>query len=113
MKLWYVAHPYTGDRYRNDKLAITRTNHLIDRGFFCLGIITMTHPLQEFVSRNVGFWYAYDLELLAKCDGIILCPKWEHSIGCIIEKEYAEKYGLDVLYYDEIMNTNPWRKCYD
>ena len=103
MKLWYVAHPYTGNIYSNYKTNVIRANKLLDRGFLVFAPIVHSHPLNELRERPPAFWYAQDLEILAKCDGIILCPGWEKSIGCVMEKEFAEKYGLEIKYYDEIM----------
>lgn len=37
------------------------------------------------------------LEILSRCDAILMCPGWEDARGCKIEKEAAEIYGLEVL----------------
>ena len=53
--------------------------------------------------READFWYEYDLEILRKCDGIILCPGWEASKGCKKEREWAKILGLEIrqLYKDK------------
>jgi len=38
------------------------------------------------------------LEILSRCDGIVMCPRWEHSKGARIEHALARKKGLPVMY---------------
>lgn len=43
-------------------------------------------------------WIEGDLELLRRCDAIWLIPGWMDSKGANVEREFAEKMGLPVLY---------------
>lgn len=51
-------------------------------------------------------WSAHmlrDLEILSTCDAVLMLPGWEHSIGCQIEKIFAERIGLRILMgFDEL-----------
>lgn len=39
------------------------------------------------------------LELLKKCDGIVMAGDWEKSNGCQREKKLAERLGLEIYYF--------------
>jgi len=38
----------------------------------------------------------YCFELLSFCDELWLCPGWQKSLGCNLEKEFAEEHGIPV-----------------
>jgi hypothetical protein len=40
------------------------------------------------------FWRDGCLELLGRCDGILLLPRWSNSPGACAEARYADKRGL-------------------
>ena len=103
MKLWYVAHPYSGNEYHNYLRALRATILLLDRGFVVFSPIVHSHPLDMYKKREPSFWYAQDLEILEKCDGIILCEGWEDSKGCRLEYSKAVKLKLEIRIYSEIM----------
>ena len=87
-KMWYLAHPYSGERKENfdkvNKIALK----LIKAGVLIYSPISMTHPIAEAGEGGHDFdWVEWDLHVLKKCFGLILCPGWTTSKGC--EKEYA------------------------
>lgn len=41
------------------------------------------------------FWRAGCLELLGRCDGILLLPGWTQSQGASAESDYAEQHGIE------------------
>ena len=43
------------------------------------------------------------MSLLAACDAIIMCGDWEQSKGCKSELGQAKNWGLEVLYYDQVI----------
>lgn len=43
------------------------------------------------------------MSLLEACDAIILCDDWQFSKGCLEEEETAESWGMEVLYYSEVI----------
>jgi hypothetical protein len=45
------------------------------------------------------FWYAGTLELLKRCDGIIMCEGWSDSKGARAEFEYAKQHGMAVFMH--------------
>lgn len=42
-------------------------------------------------------WLEGDLEILGRCDAVLLAPRWETSSGTRAEIEYAHRHGLYVL----------------
>lgn len=43
------------------------------------------------------------MSLLAACDAIIMCGDWEQSKGCKSELGQAKNWGLEVLYYEQVV----------
>ena len=52
----------------------------------------LTYPLSD------KTFNAEDIEQVILCDAILMCPGWENSKGCKVEKFTAETYGKEVLY---------------
>ncbi len=48
-----------------------------------------------------------DLEIIRRCDAILMMPHWEESTGSLQEKEYAESIGMPVYIYPEIPKLHP------
>lgn len=45
-----------------------------------------------------GVWLAGDLELLRRCDAVIMTPDWRRSSGAREEERYARAHGVPVFY---------------
>ena len=108
-KIYYLAHPYTGNEEENVKQSIMATNLLLERGFYIFNPLTHPHPLNMGWVREPKFWYDFDILFLNKCDGIIMSPGGENSKGC--KKEFLHavdmiKKGIwiEILFYEDIMN---------
>jgi len=43
------------------------------------------------------FWYDGTLELLRRCDAVLMVPGWERSKGATNERRFAEQIGLPVF----------------
>lgn len=43
-------------------------------------------------------FYIGDLEILERCDALILMPNWEESFGARMEKIYARKIGIPIYH---------------
>jgi len=42
-----------------------------------------------------------DLEILVKCDVIVMLPYWEYSEGAKIEHQFAKDHGLKIQYLED------------
>lgn len=40
------------------------------------------------------------MELLKRCDAIVMHPNWIHSKGSKREHQYAKDSGMPIFYYD-------------
>ena len=93
----YVAHPYSGKAENKAKVEAIIKQRLKD------------DPLKLYISPIHLLGYYYDdveylaglnkcLELLRRCDVLLLCWGWETSAGCRAEKLFAEKNGIPIKY---------------
>lgn len=41
-----------------------------------------------------------DIEILKRCDAIVMIEGWENSIGARMELAAAERHGLEVIYHN-------------
>lgn len=101
--LFYVAHPYSGNIDENMASVIEKTNELLDRGFKVLCPLTHSHWLDLAKKRDADFWYDLDIALMDKCDGLILCPGWQESRGCILEYGFFTGQKKPVYLYEDLI----------
>ena len=102
-KIYYLAHPYSSNPAMNVLESIDKTNKLLDKGYIVFNPLTHSHFLDAYKKRTSKFWYEYDLKILEMCDGIILSGDWKNSKGCLLEKEFAEKKRMEILFYEELI----------
>ena len=48
--------------------------------------------------EKTAYYMGRDIENVILCDAILMCPGWENSKGCKVEKFTAETYGKEILY---------------
>lgn len=98
--LVYIAGPYTNpDPVLNTHKAIWWGTRLADQGY-CTPIIPHLTMLWHTVDPHpLEFWYAYDLEVMARCDIVFRIPG--DSTGADAEVKEAKRLGIPVAY-DEI-----------
>lgn len=95
--LVYLAAPYTDpDPVANTHHAIRVASRLIDDGRVTPVVPHLTLLWQAVDPRPAEFWYAYDLEVLARCDIVLRLPG--PSPGADNEVREAERLGLPVAY---------------
>lgn len=100
-KLYYFAHPYTGDIEKNMELCTKRVNELLDYGWNIFSPLNHSHPLDVEKQRDPMKWYELDILFLKRCDGIILAPEWRESKGCMMEYGIARALGLEMYVYNK------------
>lgn len=95
----YIAGPFRATNQWDQELNIRRAEalalHVWERGFTALYPHLNTKHYQHYLEDNV--WLAGDLELLSRCDAVLLTERWEESEGARSEKVFAEDQGIPVF----------------
>lgn len=82
--------------------------------FFCPHLNTYQFDREESL-RGIT-WQQYmdmDLDILARCTGILMIEGWEASKGAVVEHNFALSHGIKIYYsigeivVDEISNKSP------
>lgn len=66
-----------------------------------------TAKMDEDTGLSDEFWLEATLQLLERCDGIVMCPGWESSVGSIGERDYAATHGIPVYEFPDIPPLHP------
>ena len=94
-KVIYIAHPFLGkpeNVQKVEKIILKLIEQYPDYTFYS--------PLHA-----TGFYYfkkTYEegmkdcIEMLRRSDELWLCPGWQNSRGCNMEKKFAEEHGIPV-----------------
>ena len=56
------------------------------------------------------FWLEGTMELLKRCDAVVLVDGWERSEGSCAEKDAAREMGIPVFWPDSIDDLAEWVK---
>ena len=114
MKVIYVAGPYRADSHYGIQINIAAAAETAIRCWKKGWVAICSH-------LNVAHFYTYfddrfgeaqimggDLELLSRCDAIVMIPGWEQSEGAKMEHDEAKKLGKQIFYgHDDV----PWLNC--
>lgn len=109
-ELYYFAHPYSENPDANYLLALSRTSLLLRSGIKVISPIVLSHYMAD--SLTYSEWLEFDIEIMKRCDGIIVPDGWEQSGGCVFEIDFMIREGKPVFSYDQILislgtfNTN-------
>lgn len=107
MKVVYVAGPFRGQSHYAIHQNICRAEALAlevwRAGAACICPHLNTAHFQDAAPDQV--WLDGDIELLKRCDALILTANWERSSGTRKEKEVAESLGLPVFFAIEELTT--------
>ena len=110
MKVVYLAGPFSAEspwEQHQNVLQAERASAEVAK----LGAVPMCpHKNTEHLSgiQDEAFWYAATLELLRRCDAVLLVEGWEKSKGARGEREAAENSGLPRFY--ELGSLETWLK---
>ena len=105
MKLVYIAGPYRGP-----------TREAVELNIACarrIGVLVAKHGHYPVIphSKTAGFehiapdihdefWLAGTLELMRRCDAVVLCPGWKTSSGTLTEVDVAD--SVDMQIYETV-----------
>jgi len=101
MKLIYVAGPFRASNAWAIEQNIRRAEELAlevwRAGFACVCPHSNTIFYQGVLPNET--WLLGDLEIVRRCDGVILAPGWEHSEGSRGEILEAQKNNIPVFHH--------------
>lgn len=100
MRLVYVAGPFRGKSHweiaENIRNAERLALEVWRAGAAALCPHANTAHYQDAAPDHL--WLNGDLEMLARCDAMLMTPDWQRSSGARAEHEFALKNGIQVLY---------------
>lgn len=99
MRVIYVAGPYRGPDAWAIESNIRRAEALALEVWRLGAVALCPHCNTRFFQGAApdAVWLEGDLELLRRCDAVILTPDWEDSRGARVERELAARLGLPIF----------------
>ena len=108
MKMFYISHPFTGNEEQNRQEA-RKITALLKREYPQYIFINPLDAIKY--AENVPEWNYEEIlnqciDIMYKCDGIIMTGQWENSRGCLAEKEAAQREKMEIyeLCQSEFIN---------
>ena len=98
MQVFYLSHPFTGNEEKN-RIETTKLMQLLGSTFpqyVFLSPIDAMKPMEHLLDYDTIL--SQTLELLKRCDGIILTGRWQESNGCQAEYDLAKKLCLSISF---------------
>jgi hypothetical protein len=99
MKVLYVSGPIRGRDDWTREQNVRRAEE-IALEVWALGVVAIVpHVLTRFYGDSLPeqIWLRGDLELITRCDGVLLLEGWEHSTGARIEERFAREKGIEIF----------------
>ncbi len=98
--LYYVAHPFGGDaenKKKIEQIIIELMTEFPDKDF-----LSPIHA-SDFAYNLIPYVEGMDwcLNVLDRCDALILCDCWETSKGCLMEYAYAIAKDKPIFMFDK------------
>jgi len=113
VKVVYVAGRFSApdqwQRARNVRAAETLAFAVAEAGAMPLNPLANTANF--FGTLRDEFWYDGTLELMRRCDAVVLVPGWEGSKGVTAELREAERLELPVFHRVEQLKV--WLLTFD
>lgn len=99
MKVVYVAGPFRGKSSWDIEENIRRAERLALEVWRSGAAALCPHCNTRFFqgAADDAVWLDGDLELLARCDAVLMTPDWQRSSGARAEQEFAVKRGIPVF----------------
>lgn len=100
MKLVYVAGPFRAPNSWEIEQNIRRAEALALEAWRAGAAVICPHANTRFFQGAAPdeVWLEGDLEMLRRCDAILMTPDWQRSQGATVEHAEAIRAGLFVFY---------------
>jgi hypothetical protein len=100
--LVYVSGKYTGEIDANITAARKVAIELWNTGHAVICPHLNTAHFEIDCAAHYDQYIAGDLNMISRCDALVMVPGWEDSKGANIEKEYAESLKIPVWLYPDL-----------
>ena len=102
MKVIYVAGAFTAPTPWDIEKNVRKAEEV---GFMVAQVGAMPlipHANTRFFhgQQTPQYWYDGTMELLKRCDAVIMVPGWEKSRGSVVEHAYAGCHNMQIFYAD-------------
>ena len=108
MKVVYIAGPFRGPNAWEIEQNIRRAEALALEVWRLGAVALCPHTMNRFFSGAAEdhIWLNGDLELLTRCDAVLLAPNWRSSTGALAERDLAVFRGMPVFY--DLVQVEHW-----
>ena len=108
MTLGYVAGPFRADNSWEIEQNIRRAEALALEVWRLGAACICPHANTRFFdgAAEDAVWLDGDIEMLSRCDFVLMTPDWETSRGAVAEQLHALNRGIRVFY--ELQSLKVW-----
>jgi uncharacterized protein DUF4406 len=101
VKLIYIAGPYRGPTAWRIESNIRRAEEIALEVHRMGAAALCVHPMTRYYQGECddGHWLASTLEMMKRCDALMVVPNWEHSSGTREEIRVAQTLGMPVFFH--------------
>ncbi len=109
MKLVYVAGPYRAETREGVAQNVAAARHVgrlcVQKGWFpVLPTVNTAHFDHDFPGlADDQYWLDGTMEMMRRCDAVVLVDGWQYSSGAKAEIEEARKMGLKVYMSSHVL----------
>ena len=100
MRVVYLAGPFRGKDHFEIHQNICRAEEL-SLQIWRAGAACLCPHLNTAHFQGAGpddIWLNGDIEMLRRCDGVLMTPDWRRSMGATAEHEFAAQHRIPVFY---------------
>jgi dienelactone hydrolase len=106
MQVLYIAGPYRSKEGIWGVAQNIEKARRIARKYWLAGYaVICPHANTAFMDSSDGatdeMFLAGDIEMLGRCNGIVMVPGWEQSAGARAEHDKAKGWGMQVIYEED------------
>lgn len=109
IKVAYIAGPLTAPTQWQREQNIRAAEEVSIAAARILGVFPYTpHSSARYFWGEISdeFWIEGELEILRRCDMLVLCPGYENSKGTIAEIEEAVRLEKEIFYAKNILDLD-------
>lgn len=107
MKLLYIAGRYRGRNQQEVSDNVEAARYMgklaTEKGWMPVIPHTCTHGMEHVTDTSEEFWLEGTLELMKRCDAVLMVPGWRNSRGSCSEMDEAERLEMPIYTIFEEM----------